>query len=209
MGVDAGVAARRRPRSGFALIAAIALIAVFAVLSLVVTANLSSVNQRNRIEEAADLLYRVETEIIGAPPSFNRHTFANPRFLSHLVDPITNTQQNSCNQNYPDSSVIEWRGPYHLIPRTVTLPFFLSVGFEADNQTVRAPATAPAPTRQNPEPQPGTLFISMQNVDPSDAEALDVKVDGSISGTAGKVRYPTPLGSASVTVQYAIAIAGC
>jgi hypothetical protein len=190
---------RIRSERGYALLAVVVLIAVLAVLASAITVNLGAVGDAQRVTGARDHLYRIETEVNGAAPSFFGHVGRNPSRLTQLIEPISTLQQNSCGLNFVTEEVDLWEGPYHLVPHDAG-NFFFAPGFVAQSLMERVPTGTS---------NPGTLFIVIANVAAADAEALDVRVDGALGGTAGKVRYTEPLGTAPVTVRYGFTISGC
>lgn len=178
-------------RRGVALMVVLVAVAVLMVMATVLAVTLTK--DYDRILIAADGLFRIKTEIIGAPPSFYERIKVYPGRIHHLVEPITVSQVNSCNQLYKASpDVNNWQGPYHLVPFDPDLGYTLASGIVASDTTARTTFTNGALA----------LAIVMRDVQLADAEALKAKIDG----VGGDTIAFTPNGTNPVTVYYRMPI---
>lgn len=190
--------AHDRPRKGFALLAAVVLVAVIAVLSTIITVNLTGDNDAKRIAQVADILKRLEIETDSTSPAFRAQVARLPGRLSHLGRRIVSTDLNPCGTAY-GTAAANWVGPYHIFPMTGG-SYFIAQGFIANDALVRVPTGA--------SPAAGTLAIVIPGVSRSDAQALGVVVDGTNSGTGKYVKFPATGDPVTVEYQNPVA-AGC
>lgn len=176
------------------------MVSVLAVLSAVITVNLTGDNDARRIAKVADILKRLELEIAGVAPSFKSEVDRYPGRLSDLATRPTTADKNSCQGTsvYTSAQVNAtngaWKGPYHIFPMPVT-GYQIASGFLATNMM----------TRSSPTNVVGTLPIVITNVTRSDAQGLGIVVDGTNTGTGAKVKFGA---GDPVTVSYLVTIQG-
>lgn len=167
-------------RRGFALLAAIVLVAIFTVLATVITVNLSGDNDAKRIEKVADVLRRFEIETDSSAPSFRIDVNKFPRRLSDLSIDIVSTDLGSCTTGTYGTNATAWNGPYHIFPVTTRGSYLIGPGFVANDLMVRSPANGSTA---------GTLAIVIPNVSLSDARMLGIAVDGVNTGVGPRVAF--------------------
>lgn len=117
-------------------------------------------------------------------------THQTPGDLTELVVPITNTSPSGCaasSQRFNTNGITKWgrAGPFGelYIPAN---GLWLPIGRLNNTPLPRASAT-------------NTYDIEIPNVDPGDAELLDITVDGVAGAAADTVRYTVAGGAATVT----------
>jgi prepilin-type N-terminal cleavage/methylation domain-containing protein len=200
-------------RSGLTLIEVAVAAAIFAVLAAVVFATVhgSVSTSTKRIGDAAMEL----RELTNALNKFDTATGNGsapagrmPRQLSHLTNPITTAQLNSCATVYSATNVSGWNnspGPFYSRDVVPGAGFPLSIGLVRDT-LVRTPATAPNVTRSW-----GTLQVRIDNVSFADAQELNALVDGDNSATIGTIQWtavPNAEGMLS-SIFWTIPVGGC
>jgi type II secretory pathway pseudopilin PulG len=165
---------------GFALLAAVVLIAVISVIATVITVNLTGDNDAKRIAKVADVLKRLEVEMDSTTPAFRAQVGQFPGKLSHLGRRIVTGDKNDCRAAY--STPANWKGPYHIFPM---LPgtYTLGPGFVANDSLERNPSFVSG------TPAAGTLAIVIPNVTLSDAKMLGIVVDGVNNGLGKYVKF--------------------
>jgi type II secretory pathway pseudopilin PulG len=182
----------QRPRAGFALVAVIMLVVVFAIAATVVLTALSGNNEEYRVENAADVLHRFAAEIDTTRTGSNLQSFRGqvtvyPIRLSQLYTKILSTDA-ACTGTFGTTNGPKWRGPYHLAP-IATTGFNVAPGFFANDLLLRANST--------------TLAIQMPNSSLRDAQSLELFVDrnGKSDGTGPVVVFSS---TDPTTINYRI-----
>lgn len=168
-------------RRGFALFAAVIIIAVIAVMATVVTATLSGDNDQDRIERTADVLHRfmaaIDTTRSGTGASFGGMVTKYPAKLSQLTHKITGlsaTDLDCSAAQYSTTNAGKWRGPYYLVP-VPTAGYRIGPGFFANDQLVKVSTT--------------NLAIQMNGVSLADAKALELTVEKLATGAGPVVTF--------------------
>lgn len=161
--------------SGFALFAAVILIAVVAVLSAVMLVAFAGDNDQERIERTADVLHRLAAEIdtTGGTASFRGNVGKGPGKLSQLVIPLTGAASElSCSG--ATMTAANWKGPYHLAP-IATTGHSIAAGFTANDALVKVTTT--------------NLAIVIPGVSLNDAKSLELFVENKSSGAGPFVTF--------------------
>ncbi|MBA3646615.1 MAG: hypothetical protein H0W63_10620 [Gemmatimonadaceae bacterium] len=184
---------RRSSFQGFALFAAVIVIAVIAVLSTAVLVAFAGDNDRERIERTADVLHRLAAAIdtLGSStqpaPSFRSDVGKGPGKLSQLVTKILPTTDFNCaGVAYTTTTAGNWVGPYYYAP-IPTPGYPIAAGFTANNTLVKVTTTS--------------LAIVIPGVSLADAQSLELVVEGKNSG-AGPIMFFSSTNMTSV--QYRI-----
>jgi hypothetical protein len=180
-------------RAGFALLVAIALIAIAAVMATLVTVTLSGNNDRDRIERAADVLHRLVAAMgtLNTNPgqSFGGDISSGgsaryPGRLSQLTHKITVAVDVPCHTatTFGGGDASNWHGPYYYapIPRT---GYNIAPGFFAQDVLVTLNTQ--------------DLAIQIPSVSLADAKALEMLVDKRADGGAGAT-----LGTATMHITF-------
>ena len=187
------------------MLVAVAILALLAAMWMS-SDNPETANDRQRYDDAADVLYRLTQAIVSNNPTRGQTSFkwvitVYPSKLSDLTKPIvTPAGTNICGAAY-GANTTKWINPFWSkeLPTTGAL---LANGFTANDALVRLTAV---PTLGGN--QAGTMAIRMPSVTLADAKGLDLAVDGVLDGNAGTVRYSNA--SDPTQVDYYITIAGC
>ena len=190
-----------RTRRGVALIFLVVTLAVMFILATVILANSAGARQRDRIVQAvAELLrFGYEIGVNTKKPSFRGDVGNYPGRLSHLYQPVTTSDRNSCGNTYSGSDAGKWIGPYHLIPMVRDSFYQMMPGLVAIDTLLRTPTTGGA----NP-----ILSIVMRNVAIETAQDLGLAFDGVGTGAGPNITF-TPNGTNPITVLYNIPITAC
>lgn len=197
-----------RPKAGFTLIEVVIGLAVLAVLAalFMYAGRDESPSDREIYDEVAGELYDLTLAIAGNKPTRFQTSFrwvigVYPEKLSDLTSPITTAGKNICGVAYASpAQTSRWVEPFWnrvLQPEGAVL----SSRFTAKDTLVRLTAV-PTPGFN----LQGTFAIRIPNVVLRDAQGLDLAVDGTLSGTAGTVRYAA---TDPTTVDYYVLISGC
>lgn len=170
---------RHPKRRGFALFAAVIVIAVVAVLATVVAVTLSGDNDQDRIERAADALHRLvaamDTVSTTTGSSFGGMVTNYPGRLSQLTHKISAAGDLNCSGAvFGSTNAPKWRGPYYLVPIPTT-GYPIVPGFVANDQLVKVSLT--------------NLAIQMNNVSLHDAEGLELIVEKKSTGAGPVVTF--------------------
>lgn len=176
-------------------------LAVMAILATVVLANTAGARQRDTLVQAVSELLRFGYEIgvNTKKPSFRGDVGNYPGRLSHLYQPVTTTDRNSCGTTYSASDAGKWTGPYHLIPMVRDANYQMVPGIVASDTLVRTPTTGGTSP---------TLAIVLRNVSLETAQDLGLAFDGVSTGAGPNITF-TPSGTSPVSVSYNIPITAC
>jgi prepilin-type N-terminal cleavage/methylation domain-containing protein len=214
----------RRPqpaRSGFSLIEVIVAIAIVSALTVIIMrfTFADSPDDRARVDAAADALAGLANVIAYRDPTRTPTTFrqvigAYPGKLSHLTTQIVGgTDKGVCGVTaysaaappttpVPPGYSQKWTKPFYY-RQLGTAGTILAPGFTAQDALVMISAVPSATLGANGA---AIMAIRMPSVVLRDAEALDLVVDGAISGTTGIIRYAS---TNPTQVDYYIYITGC
>lgn len=194
--------ARVADRSGSTFLVVLAMIGVFVAMAAVVTPGLVGALEFQRIEESAGRLERYDRAI----GKFAVDVSSNPGTITQLTRQIVSTDLNSCGLLYNNRQLKlddgPWMGPYvmRVVPSNGLLP--LGIG-TIQNQLIRDPILA---ANKNDS---GNLIIRVGDVELRSAQALDLRIDGAVDATTGKVRWGVVDAESFVTLDYTIPITGC
>lgn len=156
-------------------------------------------------------------ETTNPPFSFLQTVGAYPSRLSQITTPITTADRNSCDRvtdaylgTAPPNPPVNpgytqgWKGPYYIVAFPLNGTVQLAPGFLVQDDMIRIPAN----TGNNPKAneKAGRLQIVLPSVALLDAQALDVAVDSTSSGTSGTVRFAA---TDPTTVAYELRVSGC
>jgi type II secretory pathway pseudopilin PulG len=194
---------RKRRRPGFALFAAVIIIAVIAVISTVVAVTLSGDNDQDRVERAADVLARLVAAIDTTRTASIGTSFAGvvrkyPSRLSQLYTKIGSGDlecRAASALTFGTTPAGNWLGPYYYAP-IGTAGYLVAPGFFASDLLHGGMNGTTV----------DTLAIELTNVSLSDAQLLQLFVDrnGLSNGLGKAVKYSPRDGSSPVTVEYVI-----
>jgi prepilin-type N-terminal cleavage/methylation domain-containing protein len=197
-------------RRGFTLMEVVVAAAILVVLAAVTIPQVLDALDKKRIEDTYDILQEVHyaitnsqntgfMNIVRTGASANSSTA--PGKLTELSEPISQNNVNYLNScgaggTFNTSAATTWAtgGPFLDRAVSATDGLALPVG-QLQNSITRT---------NNPPTTPAFLKLAIANVDPDDAAALDVRIDG-VAGTAtGAIQY-TP-STNPVTVNYLIPV---
>ena len=216
-----------RSRFGVTLLEVVTAMAILLILAvplvLSVEASSRTGGENERIDRAAYVLEKLRDAIarynLGdrGDTSFtwrisgltNQRGGINPGRLSHLTTKILSTDLNSCGLAYGATPPTNWNRNFYtqFIPTT---GFKIADGFIANDVLQRFTRSGAASTISSADfTTPGTLAIVMPNVALRDAQALVLRMEGSLVGDSMSVVRFTPSGDAPVTVFFHMAIHGC
>jgi type II secretory pathway pseudopilin PulG len=179
--------AEPRRRIGFALFAAVIVIAVIAVMATVVAVTLSGDNDQARIERTADVLHRLVAAMDTSKTftSFGANVTQWPGHLSQLTTKIASSGDLSCSGAvYGTKNAPNWKGPYYLVPIPTT-GYQIAPGFFANDLLVKVSTT--------------NLAIQMNGVSLHDAQGLELFVEKTSTGAGPVVTFAL---TDPTTVQY-------
>lgn len=194
--------ARVADRSGSTFLVVLAMIGVFVAMAAVVTPGLVGALEFQRIDQSANRLGRYDRAI----GKFAVDVASNPGTIEQLTRQIVSSDSNSCGSAYNNRQLTvddgPWKGPYvmRVVPSNGLLP--LGIG-TMQNRLIRDPAQA---ANRN---DPGNLIIRVADVELRSARALDLRIDGAVDETTGKVRWGVVDAESFVTLDYTIPITGC
>ena len=180
-----------------------------------------SSSDRDRFTAAADSLGKLAWAIGGNAPTNSQTSFKwviqrYPRRLSQLTTPIAVGQTDICGTAYTATFTARWLNPFWPTHLT-TSGAIIAAGFTAQddlgtfpdanlgyrNGTTGAFQASPSGIGFRTD---GVISIRLVGVTQSDAQGLDLAVDGAVDNAAGTIRYsasdPTP-------VDYVIMVSGC
>jgi prepilin-type N-terminal cleavage/methylation domain-containing protein len=185
-------------RSAFTLVEVIVALAVILILAAVAVPQLGGFLDQKRIEETAALLDEISDALYG-PGSFQDNVGANASQLSFLSAPIVSGHEDSCGDDYSGGERSDWAdgGPYVNFVIDPSAGLRTAIG-QANNQLTRVTGG-------------GTwLRITWNNtVTLVDAQAMDLYVDGALSGTTGAVRWTPQAGTDMATMTFDVPVSGC
>lgn len=210
-------------RRGLSIAEVIVATAILAIIgSIVVSTDLVvSSNDRERYDGAADTLSRLALVLGGsdatnAQTSFKWVVRKYPRKLSQLTTPITVAGTDICGVAYTAAFTARWLNPFW--PKELrTTGTILVGGFTAQddlgtfpianlgyrNGTTGVFQAAPSGVGFRTD---GVISVMLINVTQTDAQGLDLAVDGTLNGAAGTVLYS---GTDPTSVDYLITVSGC
>lgn len=186
-------------KRGFSLIEVIVGLAIMIMIAAVVTPVLLGTLDRARLGQARETLDGFHVSL----QAFRDDVQHYPGDLTHLVEQIETSEQNSCGDNYtsfppPANEIARWQGPYTsriIQPSGVPLP----IG------TLETPLSRIDTGGGNAQ-----LRLVVTSVTQEDAEGLNRMVDADGSSTGGVVQWTTPADAQGfVTLFYGMAISGC
>lgn len=188
-------------RSGFTLVEVLVVLALMVGLAALVTPGILGQIDRARIDSSVESLTTIANAIHTPGQgnlSFRGHVGFYPGRLSHLTNPITTAQANSCGNLYTATDSGNWRGPYlnRIVPAS-GLP--LSVGTASDT-LVRDPAI---------DGSRPVLKVLVRGVTLDDVRAIDTQHDGTVNETLGGVRWGAADAEGFVTLEYVMPLRGC
>lgn len=186
---------------GFTLIELIVAVSIMVVLAAMVIPSLGSGVDKVRVQRAASTF----EGIVKTYSQFKKDNQKYPGAVFQLALQITTDDLDSCGSKH--TAVKSWQGPYidRVIDRSMTT-WPTPIG-EAQNKLTRDPATVGGGAGEG-----GLLYIIVEKVTTTDAEALNALVDGeaALGETRGTVRWTTPpAADGTVTLTYAAPVNGC
>ncbi len=193
---------RRSGRRGFSLIEIVTAVAVIAVLTGILLANINpeTPNDRARYDAAADALRQLANAIAASEPtktprSFHQIVGVYPGKLRDLTTAITTASNNLCGDAYTGPAGTAGTNMYKW--QKAANPFWGRQLLTTGNPLVPGFTVQDAIVRKFPvQTGAGSTANAMQLVMPSvtltDAKGLDLAVDGVADGTKGTVQYATP-----------------
>lgn len=184
-----------RGRRGFTFIELIVGLAIVVLLAAVVTPSVTASIDRTRTQQGAEML----AALAASATAFFNDTNDNPSRLSHLTNPISTAQSNSCGSSYDNGDLNQWAGPYYrdrVIVADGVLPVFIG---NAQDQLVRVSISGNA----------GLLGIMVTGVREEDVVALDDRIDAGNGSAVGTIRWAGPHSEGLYTMGYYTPISGC
>lgn len=176
-------------REGFSLgelLVAMAIIAVLAaVLFPTVAGQVAKSDATRTIQDISSMRTGIE--------QFVADVRRYPGKLSHLTNPITNTQADVNGNLYPNNLVARWKGPY--VGRDTTAG---STGFVTGYGAVALDSLV----RLTFQPAVNYVTIRIAGITQSDFDRMDVEIDGVVSATNGVLRWVTGGASGIDTVKF-------
>ena len=196
--------------SGFTLIEVVVASAILVILAAITIPQVLDALDKKQIEDTVDMLYELRYSIsnsqgtgfmnvVRTGGSVTNSSTA-PGKLTHLTEPIVAASStnfhNSCGPgatatwSYNATAATTWTlgGPF--LDRTVSFTNGLRLPIGQMQNTLSRTA--------NPNTTPAYLQLTIINVDPEMADALDVRIDVVAGTTAGAIRYTTTSGVSTV-----------
>jgi prepilin-type N-terminal cleavage/methylation domain-containing protein len=206
----------RAAKSGFTLIEVVVAAVILVILAAITVPQVMDSLDKQRIEDTYGILQEIHYSITNT----NQTGFMNvvrtgaavtntstaPGKLTHLTEPIvaasSTNYHNSCGSgttatwSYNATAVTTWTlgGPFLERAVSFTDGIALPIG-QLQNTLIRT---------ANPATTPAYLQLRINNVDPNDAAALDIRIDGVADAANGTIRYTTV--SNVSTVNYVIPV---
>ncbi len=185
--------------------------AILVVLAAITIPQVLDALDKKRIEDTYDILQEVHFSLVNTKNTGFMNvvrtgantltTTTTPGALTQLTEPISQNNVNyinSCGGNgtFNTTAATTWAtgGPFLDRVVSATDGLRLPIG-QMQNAITRS---------ANPPTSPAFLKLAITNVDPDDAAALDVRIDGAAGSSSGAVQY-TPA-AAPVTVFYLIPV---
>src|SRR5687767_8873289 len=109
-------------RGGFTLIEVVVALAIMVMIAATVSPSIIGYLDRTRLEEAVESLEALRDAAL----AFYDDVDDYPSELTHLTEPISGDDDNSCGSSYGNGQANRWTGPYltRIIPAT-GLPIFI------------------------------------------------------------------------------------
>lgn len=198
--------ARRSARpAAFTLVEVIVALAVMLILAAVAVPQLTGYLDQKRVEEAAAQLAGVRDALYKAGAgdlAFYQTVGSNAGYLEELITPLAAGDLDSCQSLFTNAQRNSWSNGGPFLNYVITSSGMATPIGQADNRLIRTPANGGGSS--------GTLRITFTNtVSLSDAEALDLHVDGVAGWNAGTVQWTPQLGTDGVvTLHYFVVING-
>jgi hypothetical protein len=186
--------------------------AILVILAAVTIPQVLDALDKKRIEDTYDILQEVHysltntshtgfMNLVRTGANTNTTTTA-PGALTELTEPISQNNANYLNScggtgTFNTTAATTWAtgGPFLDRVVSATDGLRLPIG-QMQNAITRS---------ANPPTSPAFLKLAIANVDPNDAAALDLRVDGAAGSASGAVQY-TPSTTSPVTVFYLIPV---
>lgn len=203
-------------RSGFTLIEVVVAAVIMVVLAAITIPQVMSSLDKKRIEDTYDILTELHYGLVNSNQTgfmnlvrtgaSTTNTTTAPLKLSDLSEPILAggavTFHNSCGAGatatyqYNATAATTWTlgGPF--IDRVVSTTAGLRLPIGQLQDTLVRTA--------NPNTTPAWIQMRINQVDPADAAALDLRIDGVAGTTTGTIQYTTAAGIS--TVNYLIPV---
>ena len=198
--------ARRSIRqAAFTLVEVIVALAVLLILAAVAVPQVTGYLDQKRIEATATQLAQVRDALYRAGATnlaFYQTVGSNAGYLDELTTPLTTGDLDSCQTTFTTTQRNNWPNGGPFLNYVITTSGMATPIGQADNRLTRTPASGGGSS--------GTLRITWTNtVSLSDAEALDLHVDGVAGWNAGTVQWTPQLGTSGVvTLHYFVVING-
>jgi type II secretory pathway pseudopilin PulG len=193
-------------RSAFTLFEVVAAALIVSIIAAVTVPVVLDALDRKRVSDTYTLLQELQIGVANTQGTGFMNTVRTgaavttsstvPGLLSELSAQIATTDLNSCAATFNNTTATNsWptNGPY--IDRVVGTQGIASPIGQIQNTLVRT---------VNPPTTPAFLQIRINNVDPNDADKLDLLVDGVANTAQGTIRYTTASGVS--TVNYLIPV---
>jgi prepilin-type N-terminal cleavage/methylation domain-containing protein len=197
-------------RSGFTLIEVVVASVIMVVLAAITIPQVMDALDKKRIEDTKDVLVELHYGFVNS----NQTGFMNivrtgasatntspvPGKLTELSEPIISNNAalypNSCGGTFNLTASTTWTlgGPFVDRVVSATDGLALPIG-QLQNNLIRTAV---------PNTTPAWIEMRINNVDPDDAAALDLRIDGVANATAGTIQYTTTGGVS--TVNYLIPV---
>jgi prepilin-type N-terminal cleavage/methylation domain-containing protein len=201
---------RRRQRAGFSLIEVVVASVIMVVLAAITIPQVMDALDKKRIEDSYNILLDLHYGFVNsAQTGFMNivrtgasatNTSPVPGRLTELSAPIISNDAvnypNSCGATFNLTASTTWTlgGPFITRVVSATDGLALPIG-QLQNALVRSAV---------PNTTPAWIEMRINNVDPNDAAALDLRVDGVAGPAAGTIQYTTASGVS--TVNYFIPV---
>lgn len=193
------------PRSGFALLMVVGLIAVTFVVAVAATLSVAVAADNDRIEYASRILSQIQDSSRYSVVRFQSDVGEYPGKLSHLRTPLVSGDKDICYNTYSTAERNNWGQPY--VDRSFTTTgVWVGVGLARDS-LAKDPITG-TPSAGTPH----ALVMLIDDVDERDARLLDTRFDPNTDAspsTMGRVRWGTANSEGRVLMQFRKTITQC